>query len=523
MFVIISISLLVITSLVMLILRLFRPNFGYHWLIAAGGALVTWIVVLLLRITLPISVQLISWGPRTAYPNSFIMIADQISWPFAVGLGTLILATLLTDVVRAYEIDWSNWAGSLVVTALGLVGVFSGNLLTFILAWTAFDSIGLVILLTQLQSGKSRRRAVLVFFSRLLGTTCLLIAGVISVNDNGTFLLERVSPAAIVFVVLAAGFRLGSVPIDSPLIENPVSRRSFGTVLSLVSTTIVLVFLVRVALALENVEIPTNLWVIIFSLAGLVSLLSGGVWILAHDELEGRHALILGMSTIVIATTLRAQPEASLSWALAILFSGGLIFLSSVRTKFSMWITLLGLVGISTLPFTPAWNMLMLFASPINLYLVVYLIAIVLMIWGYAHHASKLKPEPSGLERWIKVVYPVGLLLFPMVQISFVWFYLPEIGEVPLMGWILGPLICVLAFIGFLWQHRGGKIPKLAATWINAIFTLGWFYAIVSTIYDYLSRFLHFISKVLEGEGGLLWVLLWIVLFLALLVISIGS
>lgn len=523
MFVIISILLLVITSLVMLILRLSRPSFGYHWLIAAGGALVTWIVVLLLGITLPVSVQLISWGPRTAYPNSFIMIADQISWPFAVGLGTLILATLLTDVVHGYEMDWSNWASSLVVTALGLIGVFSGNLLTFIIAWTAFDIIGLVILLTQLQSGKSRRRAVWVFFSRLLGSICLLIAGVISVNDNGSFLLERVSPAAITFVVLAAGLRLGSVPVDSPLIENPTSRRSFGTVLSLVSATIVLVFLVRVALALENVELPTNLWVIIFSLTGLVSLLSGGVWILAHDELEGRHAFILGMSAIVIAATLRAQAEASLSWALAIVFSGGLIFLSSVRTKFSMWITLLGLVGISTLPFTPAWNILMLFASPLNLSLVLYLIAMVFMIWGYAHHASQLKLEPSGLERWIKVVYPMGLLLFPMVQISFVWFYLPEIGEVPLMGWILGPLICVLALVGFFWQRRGGKVPQLMANSVNVIFTLGWFYAIVRTIYDYLSRFIHFISKVLEGEGGLLWVLLWIVLFLALSVISIGT
>jgi hypothetical protein len=451
------------------------------------------------------------------------MIADQISWPFAVGLGTLILATLLTDVVRAYEIDWSNWASSLVVTALGLVCVFSGNLLTFILAWTAFDIIGLVILLTQLQLGKSRRRAVLVFFSRLLGTTCLLIAGVISVNDNGSFLLERVSPAAVAFVVLAAVFRLGSVPIDSPLIENPASRRSFGTVLTLVSATIVLVYLVRVALALENVEIPTNLWVIIFSLTGLVSLLSGGVWILAHDELEGRHAFILGMSAIVIAATLRAQAEASLSWALAIVLSGGLIFLSSVRTKFSMWITLVGVVGISTLPFTPTWNILKLFASPINLILIIFLIAIVFMIWGYAHHASKLKPESPGLERWIRVVYPMGLLLFPMVQISFVWFYFPEIGEVPIMGWILGPLICVLALIGFFWQRRGGKILQLIPSRINAIFTLGWIYAIVKPIFDYLSRFIYFISKILEGEGGLLWVLLWIVLFLALLVISIGT
>lgn len=523
MFVIISILLLAITSLIMLILRLSRPSFGYHWLIAAGGALVTWIVVLLLGITLPVSVQLINWGPRTTYPNSFIMLADKVSWPFAVGLGTLILATLLTDVVRAYEMDWSNWASSLVVTALGLIGVFSGNLLTFILAWTAFDIIGLVILLPQLQSGKSRRRAVWVFFSRLLGSTCLLIAGVISANDNGSFLLERVSPAAITFVVLAAGLRLGSVLVDSSLIENPTSRRSYGTVLSLVSATIVLVFLVRVASALENVEFTTNLWLIIFGLTGMVSLLSGGVWILADDEIEGRHAFILGMSAIVIAATLRAQAEASLSWSLAIVFSGGLVFLSSVRTKFSMWITILGLVGISTLPFTPGWSILTLFTSPLNPFLALYLIAIVFMIWGYAHHASQLKPEPSGLEPWIKVVYPMGLLLFPMVQISLVWFYLPKIGQAPLMGWILGPLICVFALLGIFWQRRGGKVPQLMANSFNVIFTLGWFYAIVKTIYDYFSRFIHFVTKVLEGEGGLLWVLLWIVLFLALLVIGIGT
>jgi len=506
----------------MLILRISRPGFGYHWLIAAGGALVTWIAVLLLGISLPVSVQLINWGPETTYPNSFILIADQISWPFAVGLGTLILATLLTDVVRAFKMDWSNWASSLVVTALGWISVFSGNLLTFILAWTAFDIIALVILLSQLQSGKSRRRAIWVFFSRLLGSSCLLIAGVISVNDNGSYLLERASPAAITFVVLAAGLRLGLIPADAPFTDNQTSRRSHGTVFSLISATIVLVFLVRVALALETVELATNLWGILFTLTGLVSLLSGGIWLLAHDELEGRQAFILGMSAIVVAATLRAQAEASLSWALALLFSGGLIFLSSVRTKFSMWITLLGLVGISTLPFTPAWNIFTLFGFPLNLSLVLYLITMIFMIWGYAHHASQLKPEPFGLERWIKVVYPLGLLIIPIVQISFFWFHLPEFSEVPLMGWIIGPLICMLALTGFFWQRKGGKVNQLMAMRINAIFSLGWIYAILRTIYDYFSRFIHFISKVLEGEGGLLWVLLWIVLILALLVINIG-
>lgn len=507
----------------MLILRLARPSFGYHWLIAAGGAFLTWIAILLMRLNLPIFVELEDWGLQTVYPNSFILQADQISWPFALGLGTLILATMLTDVVRAHELDWSNWASSFGFTALGLVGVFSGNVITFILSWTAFDLIGLGIILPQMPSEKSRRQAVWILFSRLTGSACLLIAGVISISGNGSFLLQRVSPAALTFVMLAAGLRLGTIPFESSMIENLASRRSFGTVLSLVSATLVSVFLVRIAIALENVIVPGNLLLIILIATGLLSVLFGVVWIFALSELEGKHAFILGMSAIVIAATMRAQMEASLAWALAIVFSGGLIFLSSVRTKTSMWISLLGLVGISTLPFTPAWNILTIFSFPVNLLHILYLSAIVFMVWGYAHHASQLISEPPGLERWIKIVYPFGLLLLPLVHLSFVWFYLPQTDEIPIMGWILGPLICVLALAGFLWQRRGVKFPGLIFDRIITFLSLGWLFSLVKIFYDYLSSLFRFISSVLEGEGGLLWVLLWIVLFLALLVINLGT
>jgi hypothetical protein len=449
--------------------------------------------------------------------------ADRISWPFALGLGTLILATLLTDVVRAYDLEWSNWASGLILTSFGLISVFAGNLLTFILAWMAFDLIGIIILLSQLQSGRSRRQAVFIFFLHLLGTACLLIAGVISVNDNNSFLLERASRGAVLFIVLAAGLRLGSISVDSLRVDNPAKRRSLGTVMSLVSAAIVLVFLVRIASVLEDVELAINTWGLLFGLIGLVSVLSAAAWLLANDELDGRHAWISGMSAIVMAATLRSQPEAGMAWGLAILFTGGLIFLASVRDRFSKWITLLGVVGISTLPFTPAWNGLALFASPLNLVLILYFVAIVFMIWGFAHHSTQVKPEPSGLERWIKVVYPLGLVILPIVQIGLGWIYRPAINEVPIMGWILGVVICVLAVLGFFWQQRGGKVPQSIADWIIAILKLEWLYFILRIAFDYLSRFIFFISNVLEGEGGLLWVLLWIVLFLAILLIGLGT
>jgi hypothetical protein len=145
------------------------------------------------------------------------------------------------------------------------------------------------------------------------------------------------------------------------------------------------------------------------------------------------------------------------------------------------------------------------------------------MIWGFAHHSSQIKPEPSGLERWIKVVYPLGLLLIPIVQIGLGWFYRPAISEVPLISWILGVLICTFALLGFLWQRRGGGIPQFIANRINAIINLDWIYFILRIIFDYFSRIILFLSKVMEGQGGVLWVFLWIVLILATLLISLGT
>jgi hypothetical protein len=58
MFVFISITLLVVTALIMLVLRVMRPGFGYHWLIAVSGAFVAWITLLLAGADLPTSSQL---------------------------------------------------------------------------------------------------------------------------------------------------------------------------------------------------------------------------------------------------------------------------------------------------------------------------------------------------------------------------------------------------------------------------------------------------------------------------------
>jgi hypothetical protein len=523
MIVLIAFSLLVFSALSMLILRLVRPGFGYHWLIAAGVALVTWVTVLLMGALLPFIFQLSSLRLGGIFNDSYALNVDRFSWPFALGLGTLLLATLLTDVVRAIDLEWFDWAGSLLLTALGLIAVLSANLLTFILTLTAFDIVLLVMLMFRVYARRARRRVVMVFFNRLLGTMFLVLAGVASIIGSGEFSLDRTPSLALIFIVISAGLRLGAIPGDKRVLEEPAKRRSLGTMMRMVSVAVVFAVLVRTASAMEDVAIPSLPWLLLFGLIGMVSLLAGASWLLANDELDGRHAWMVGMATVVIASALRAQADASLAWSLATMFSGGLIFLASVRIQLSQWVMILGLLGISTLPFTPTWNGTAFFAAPFDPYLVLYLIALVLILWGYAQHSSKVKPYPPGVERWIRVIYPMGLVLLPVTQIGLSWFLRPALGDIHTIGWILGLLICVLASLGFIWRYRGGAIPQPFVNFLNSFFSLGWLVTIVVNIFQYFSRFINFVSNVLEGEGGLLWALLWIVLFLAILVISLGS
>ena len=146
---------------------------------------------------------------------------------------------------------------------------------------------------------------------------------------------------------------------------------------------------------------------------------------------------------------------------------------------------------------------------------------VVVNFWGPWCGPCRMEmPHLIELERKFR---EVDHFRFVSVSSGLGWVYRPEIDEIPILGWILGALICVLAILGFFWQQRGGKVPPSIADRLNALISLDWLYFLLKIIFDYLSRLIFFISNVLEGEGGLLWVLLWIVLFLAILLIGLGA
>ena len=146
MLLLIPIILLLLVPLIMLTLSRLQRPFRYYWLLAVGGAGLAWLSIWVLRIRLDAAVQLSQWRPLELFEQSPMLAVDAFSWPFAIALGTIALAVILTDIGRSEEADWYSWASSLALAALGLVAVLAGNLLTLVLAWTVIDVLEFFIL-----------------------------------------------------------------------------------------------------------------------------------------------------------------------------------------------------------------------------------------------------------------------------------------------------------------------------------------------------------------------------------------
>jgi hypothetical protein len=509
------IALLLFTSLGMLLLHWLRPRFSYFWLVAAFGALLTWLITFYLRSQIPTEFTLVNWGPLGIFPVSPLLQLDEISWTFIIALATLALAGVLTDVVRAEGARWPVWAGSLAISALGIFAVLAGNTLTLLLAWAAIDLAEFSFLIIQILQSEIRERIVLAFSARVAGIMLLVAAGISAQVSGGDLDFNTATPLTNLLFILAASLRLGVLPLHVPFLEDTHLRQGLGTILRLVPAAAGLVLLVRVA----PIGVPTASLPFLNLLTGLAALYAGISWLNAPNELDGRPFWILGGASLAVAATLGAQPDASLAWSITTLLAGGLIFLTSVHHRRLLPLPLLGVLACSMLPFTPTWSAVRLYNPGFKFISVVFLFAQSLLLVGYLRHALRPMAKPGGFERWVWLIYPLGLVLLPAVLflVAF-WNGSTPRGVQDLMNaWPTIVLLFLSSLLITAWR-RGLRLPSSLVAWLQRFFSFDWFYRLVWGVYQQLSRVVAFLNLIQEGEGGILWTLLLLTLLLSLLI-----
>lgn len=511
MLILISCLLLFVTALTLIVLRVIQPNARYAWLVAAGGGILALLSIFFWLAQMPFELVLPAWQPVSLFSTPILFRADEISWPFSVSIAVLTLSTLLTAAARPVFVNDYTWVGVLALGGVGILAVTADNPLTLLLVWAFLD---LTELLTQLRSveGKANNEKVVTSFStRAFGLTLLLWANIVSVGEGSALTFQTMSANSGLYLVAAAGLRLGVFPLHLPYSSESSLRRGLGTSLRLISAASSMVVLAHTPVeSLHSVVTP-----ILITLALSAALYGGWMWMRAPDELNGRPYWIISLVSLSVISALSGNPTGAIAWGCALILVGGALFLSSIQINWVNRALLAGVWGLSSLPFSltaSAW------LGRLGFFLPFVIVAQALTIAGFIRHAARPGERDTfdAQPGWARAVYPAGILLFIIAQLllGFVgWDGALQIG-----AWLQALLVSALTF-GLVWATPRFRILNpIRAHWVTSTASrLSGAYQWLWALYRFLARLSQSIITTLEGEGGIMWTLLFLALFVSLL------
>lgn len=513
MLILITVSILFFTALVLLGLRFLVPGFRYNWLVATGGALIGLISVFTWQAQLPMVVQFSIWQPTSLFSQSPTFVGDDIAWAFAISLTALCLAIIITAVVRSNFPIVVNWAGTLILTSLGILAVVADNPLTLVLIWAAIDLSELIAQIRVAEDPKLGERVVVAFASRAAGILVLLWADMISISNNQVLDFRLAPPQAGLYLVLAAGLRLGVLPLHLPYTSEAPVRRGFGTALRMISAASSLVLLARIPSS--SIASPLTLYLLI--LVSLAAVYGGWMWLRAPDELTARPFWLIGMGSLAVAAALRANPIGAAAWGCALVLSGGVLFLSSEPNKWLTRALFIAAWGISALPFSltaTGWNSggaNTWFAWPL------LLVSHAMLIAGFIRHSQRTAARVSAEDQpiWGKNVYPIGIFLL-LITIIFLGVF-GWSGTLQIGNWLTGAIAAFLTLVLLWLTPRLRVLNPVRAHWVRPT-TVSWLdqgYQALWNLYRQMGQVSNLVSNVLEGDSGIMWTLLFLALFIS--------
>ncbi|MBI5950765.1 MAG: hypothetical protein HY865_03845 [Chloroflexi bacterium] len=511
MLILISCLLYIVTALALLVLQIVQPKAQYAWLTAVGGATLTLVSVFIWLTQMPLELTLPAWQPQNVFVNPILFRAEDVALPLSLSIAALTLSVLLTAITRSSITNSLTWAGTLALGGIGLLAVTADNPLTLLLVWGALDLTELVTQLRSVNGPANNERVVISFSTRALGSGLLLWANIISIAQGNTFDFESIAAGSGLYLVFAAGLRLGVLPLHLPFSAESTLRRGIGTSLRLVSAVSSLVLLAHIPAG----SLASTLTPYLLGLALLAALYGGWMWLRAPDELTGRPYWVISVAALSVTSALSGNPLGAVAWGCALVLVGGSLFLASAQQTWFDRALFAGVWSLSSLPFSltaSAWIGSLGFFTPF------VVAAQSLLMAGFARQALRSTGQSSldAQPGWAGKIYPVGIFLLVIFQVLLGltgWSGALQIG-----AWLQALVTTLLAF-GLIWATPRLRILNpVRAHWVSStVKGLSGAYGILWILYRGLRRISRTVTEALEGEGGIMWTLLFLALFISLL------
>ena len=437
--------------------------------------------------------------------------ADGLSWPLALSIAALTLTMLLTAVARLTVANSYTWIGALILGGIGILAVTADNPLTLLLVWAALDFTELAAHLLDAEGVSNNEKVVTSFAMRALGSGILLWANIISIAQGSAFNFHSMPANSGLYLVAAAGLRLGVFPLHLPYSSESSLRRGFGTSLRLISAVSTLMLLAHVPAGNSSTLTP-----FLLAFASVAGLYGGWMWLRAPDELTGRPYWIVGLAALSMTSALSGNSLGAVAWGCALILVGGALFLASVQQVWLNRALLIGAWSLSALPFSltaSAW------LAHLGFFLPFAIIAQALLMAGFIRHALR----PSGRDTfdaqagWTRTVYPAGILL--LVACQLLLGFIGWDGALQVGAWLQAAIASLLT-VGLVWATPRFRILNpIRAHWVknSAASRMDDLYISFWAIYRIFRRLSKIVTLTLEGESGIMWTLLFLVIFISMM------
>lgn len=510
-------GLLILSGVSVIWLSQYRKGVGLPWIIAAAASALSWLGMLLLHWFPPLPLYLIGWNPVEPYTNVLGFQLDLIGWPYAFTLLTITATLMLTAPVRFdSETKPLFWGLNLILAGTGVVAMIAISPLALILCWGLIDIFEMIVLPGLTSNSAETKASVFSFSARLLSVLCIALAMMISRADGVVLQFTNISLYAGLFLMLGIFIRLAIAPWQLTFLSSTRMVRE-GILLQSISLASALVLLAR----LPDDLLPAG-WVLWARLVlGLIALIAALMWLIFKSDLLAKPYWMISLVCISLLSALNGYQITSMVWGLALLLMSGLITLYTHRDAGVQYIAALAVLNFIGLPFTPlAGGWIGLMDQPISLFQPLIVLVHLLLTLGLIRHLFFSGESIFNMERWIQVIYPVGLLLLILSHWMIATVGWP--GSYTAGVWWASILPLLLFGGGYFLRLRtnwidmperkaiqlAGVIESRLLVPVSNFFRFAWILRIFAWFFSLFEYFINLVTRLLEGEGAFLWVLL---------------
>jgi hypothetical protein len=505
--------LLFVTAIVLWSLR--RGREAPLWAVSSAMAGLTWVVCLGLSTSIGSATSLSVWRPEALFDSRLLLSFDSTGWEMAYAAITVYLSLALTQAARPGTTTMGTRIILPVYAGIGVAAMLAGNLLTVAITWAMLDLLTFVFLM----SATTDEKAIPGIITRLamdgFSVVIVLAAAAASwaTGQANTAFGEISTPLSAGLIAFAGLIRLGMFPLHFSLPKVPRARRGLGTMIRLLPPAIVLAVLARQFEA----GFPVGLvpWL---TLASAIGAVVGGLrWAFAEDPVQGRPFFILAIaSTGVLAAGMDPSMAGVIlaNTGALILLVGSAFSLAEIHSpSHRIWPIAAAMLVVGA-PFTLsgviAGALATGFVSVGTAWLAI-LGAIGLAALGIGVVSGATAPQtnwPIG-ESMVRVVYGLGIALPVLVAIG-MGFQMASArslaGGVFFAGVVLAALLGRVALRRLPYRYKELGMRAAARLDPASLYRGAW------RAYVGVLGFVRALAQPLEGEGGMLWMLVVVIL-----------